>query len=320
MKIFLTGATGYIGSVLLEHLLAAGHQVEALTRTDAGAAQLTDAGAGAVLGALTDTEVLRAAAARADAVVHAAFDPAASPQAAATELAAVRALAAGASESGTGTSRTGWAGTGKPVLYTSTALVYGTNPDQDRHEDAHLPRRSAQPVKVEAEGVLLATEGITPVVMRVALVHGRGGSGLVTGLIARASATGTAAYVADGAQVWDAIDVDDLAELYLAALAQPRAGIYNAKGSHPFTLRELAEAISEVTGAQPLSLPRASAGETLGPLALVLGAPGTLAGQKARSTFGWVPVGGSLLDDVRTGSYLADPRTTVQHTAVQKGA
>lgn len=293
MKIFLTGGTGYVGSVLLEHLIAAGHQVEALTRTSAGAARLADAGATALQGSLADTDVLRAAGARADAVIHAAVDGTMSEDASATELAAVRALAAGAGESRTG----------KPVLYTSTALVYGIDPAQDRHEDAPLPQRSAQPVKGEAERALLATVGITPIVMRVALVHGRGGSGLVTGLIAGAASTGVAAYVDDGAQAWDAIHVDDLANLYLAALAHPRAGIYNAKGDHAFTLRELAETISAVTGAQPTSLPRANAAEALGPLALILGAPGTLAGTKAKTTFEWTPVNGSLLDDIRHGSY-----------------
>ena len=296
MKIFLTGGTGYVGSVLLEHLLAAGHEVEALTRTTTGAARLAAAGAAAVRGSLADADVLRDAAARADAVVHAAFDGTMSEDASATELAAVRALAVGAGESGGG----------KPVLYTSTALVYGIDPGQDRHEDAPLPERSAQPIKGEAERALLAAEGITPIVLRVALVHGRGGSGLVTGLIAGAATTGAAAYIDDGAQTWDAIDVDDLADLYVAALAHPRAGVYNAKGGHRFTMRDLAEAISVRTGARPVSLPRESAAETLGPLALILGAPGTLAGDKARTTFGWTPAGGSLLDDIRSGSYQRD--------------
>lgn len=305
MRIFLTGGTGYVGSVLLEHLLGAGHEVEALTRTTGGAARLAAAGATAVQGSLADTGVLRAAAASADAVIHAAFDSTMPEDGAATELAAVRALAAGASESGTG----------KPVVYTSTALVYGIDPGQDRHEDAPLPERSAQPVKGEAERILLATEGITPIVMRVALVHGRGGSGLVTGLLAGAASTGVAAFVDDGTQVWDAIDVDDLANLYVAALAHPSAGIFNAKGSHPFTLRELAEAISAVTGAQPVSLPRASAAETLGPLALILGAPGTLAGHKASTAFEWAPVRGSLLDDIRDGSYRQHTVTAVEARA-----
>ncbi|QAY58582.1 NAD-dependent epimerase/dehydratase family protein [Microbacterium protaetiae] len=293
MKVFLTGGTGYVGSVLREHLLAAGHEVDALARTTAGAQRLTAAGATVVRGSLADTGVLRAAAARAEAVVHAAFDGAMTDDAAATELAAVRALAAGAGESKTA----------KPVLYTSTGLVYGIDPRQDRHEDAQLPERSAQPVKGEGERALLTAEGITPIVFRAALVHGRGGSKLVTGLISSAASTGAAPYIDEGAHVWDAIDVDDLANLYVAALAHPLAGVYNVKGEHPFTMRELAQAVSTVTGAQPVSLPRESASATLGPLALVLGAPGLLAGDKARSTFDWTPVGGSLLDDIRDGSY-----------------
>src|SRR6478752_8239429 len=110
MRIFLTGGTGYLGSVLLERLLSAGHEVDALARTAAGAERLTDAGANVVRGSLEDTDVLRAAATSADAVVHAAFDASMSEAAAAAELAAVNALVEGA----------GASGSDKPVLYTST--------------------------------------------------------------------------------------------------------------------------------------------------------------------------------------------------------
>ena len=305
MRIFLTGGTGYLGSVVLERLLAAGHEVDALARTAAGAQRLTDAGANAVRGSLDDTDVLRAAATSADAVVHAAFDGSMSEAAAAAELAAVTALVAGA----------GASGIDKPVLYTSTGLVYGIDPGQPRDEDARLPERSAQPVKGQAERVVLSTAGITPIVIRAALVHGRAGSGLVTGLIGAAATTGAAAYVDDGAQPWDAIHVDDLANLYVAALERPTPGVFNAKGEHRFTMRELAEAISAITGAQAVSLPRESATDVLGPLAFILGAPGTLAGDKARKTFDWAPVGGSILDDIRTGSYRASGAATVKAVA-----
>lgn len=293
MRIFLTGGTGYLGSVLLERLLAAGHEVDALARNAAGTARLTDAGASAVRGSLDDTDVLRTAAASADAVVHAAFDASMSEAATMTELAAVSALVAGAGESGID----------KPVLYTSTGLVYGIDPSQPRDEDAHLPDRSAQPVKRMAERIVLDAANITPIVIRAALVHGRGGSGLVTGLIGAAATTGAATYVGDGAQAWDAIHVDDLANLYLAALERPTRGVFNAKGKHRFTMRELAEAIGAITGAKSVSVPTERATDVLGPLALVLGAPGTLAGGKARETFDWAPARGSILDDIRTGSY-----------------
>ncbi|KQO95755.1 NAD-dependent epimerase/dehydratase family protein [Leifsonia sp. Leaf264] len=300
MRIFLTGGTGYVGSVLLERLLAAGHDVSALARTAAGAERLTDAGANAVRGSLDDTDVLRTAATSADAVVHAGFDGSMSE--AATELSAVTALVAGA----------GASGIDKPVLYTRTGLVYGIDPGQPRDEDALLPERSAQPVKIQAERVVLSAAGITPIVIRAALVHGRAGSGLVTGLIGAAATTGAAAFVEDGAQPWDAIHVDDLANLYVAVLGRPTPGVFNAKGEHRFTMRELAEAISASTGAQAVSLPRERATAVLGPLSLILGAPGTLAGDKARRTFEWAPVGESILDDIRTGSYRGSGAATVK--------
>lgn len=300
MKVFITGGTGYVGSVLVEKLVASGHDVRALARSEASSAALRDAGAQPVVGELAHVDLLRSEAAGADAVIHAAVDYAMTAESQATELAAVAALAEGA----------GSQSAARPFVYTSTGLVYGFDPEQDRNEDAELPELSAQPVKAAAERIVLGAPGITPIVIRAGLVYGRGGSGLVTGLIDSAARTGGATYISEGTNTWSPVHVDDLAALYLAAVESPAPGVFNAVGPTPFSFRELAEAIGALTGAQPVSIPMDVAVQQLGPFAQVLTTTSTMSATKARETFGWTPAGVALLDDVRAGSYLVPAAAT----------
>jgi len=295
MKIFITGGTGYVGSALVEKLIGAGHQVQALARSEASSARLASAGARPIRGELADVAVLRAAAEAADAVIHAAVDYSMTPESDATELAAVTALTQGA----------GAGDAAKPVIYTSTGLVYGFDPAQDTDEGAQLPELSAQPVKARAERIVLAAPGITPIVVRAGLVYGRGGSGLVTGLVDSAVRTGAAAYIEDGANTWTPVHVDDLAALYLTAVRSPVAGAYNAVGDVPFSFRELAEAIAELTGAQPVSVPLAVAEQSYGPFAHVLRSSSRTRADKAKRTFGWAPQAAGLIAELRAGGYHA---------------
>jgi nucleoside-diphosphate-sugar epimerase len=221
------------------------------------------------------------------------MDFSSSDEATATELAAVEALTAGAVESGTN----------KTVIYTSTGLVYGFDPDQDFTEDAKLPEVSAQPVKVAAERIVLDASGIVGIVFRAGLIFGRGGSTLVTSLIDAAATNGVAAYIGDGDNSWLPVHVDDLAELYVKAIAQPAGGIFNAVGNVRFTFRELAEAIGELTGTAAVSVPIAAAEQAFGPMARVLTSNSRLTSVRARATFDWVPSDNSLAEDVRAGSY-----------------
>jgi nucleoside-diphosphate-sugar epimerase len=293
MKVFITGGTGYLGAVLVERLIAAGHHVTALARSDASAARLLEAGATPVAGSLGDTPVLTDAAAAADAVVHAAVDYAMTEESTAIELAAVRALVAG---SASGDSP-------RPFLFTSTGLVYGFDENQDSSEDAVLPEVSAQPVKVAAERIVLDEARIAGIVIRAGLVFGRGGSALLTGLIRSARNTGTSIYVGDGENAWMPVHVDDLADLYVAALEQPVAGVFNAVGTEPFTFRALAEAIGDLTGKPVASIPLEVAEHSFGPAARTLTTTSRLNAARARDTFGWTPAPRSLVQDVRSGSY-----------------
>lgn len=118
-----------------------------------------------------------------------------------------------------------------------------------------------------------------------------------------ASVNSVPTYIEDGSNSWTPVDVDDLADLYSAILAAPVAGIYNVVGDNPFTFRQLAVAIADLTGATPTSLPITVAEQTIGPFAHVLASTSTLPTEKVRSTFDWTPSGIPLPDDVRSGSY-----------------
>jgi nucleoside-diphosphate-sugar epimerase len=212
----------------------------------------------------------------------------------------VTALVAGASRSGTN----------KPVVYTSTGLVYGFEPDQDATEDATLPAVSAQPVKVAAERLVLDAPAIAGMVFRAGLIFGRGGTGLVTGLIGAATANGASSYIGDGDNTWLPVHVDDLAALYVTAIGRPVPGVFNAVGTVRFSFRELAEAIGDLTGTPVASVPLAAAEGAFGPAARIMTTTSRLNATKARAAFGWVASERSLIEDVRAGSYAAQGATS----------
>lgn len=287
MDVFIIGGTGYLGQVVVERLLAAGHRVSGLARSDRSAERLRAVGAAVVPGSLSDVDVLTAASADADVVVYAASDYAPTQESMQVELDAVAAIVAAA-------------GPRAHVVYTSTGLVYGFDP-QDVTEDAVLPEVNAQPVKAKAERIVLDSPG--GIVLRAGLVFGRGGTGLVTGLIESAVANGASAYIGDGANSWYPVHVEDLADLYVRAVERPVPGVFNAVGTVPFAFRDLAEAIGELTGTPTVSVPLEVAERQFGPAARSLTTSSRLVATKARDAYGWEPQPRSLLDDVRHGSY-----------------
>ncbi|GLY86490.1 NAD-dependent epimerase/dehydratase family protein [Actinoallomurus iriomotensis] len=291
MKIFLTGASGYLGGVLTEHLIGSGHRVSALARSRAARDRVTALGAEAVPGGLADTETLRLAATEADAVVHAAVDFT-DPAMRELEQPALAAMLAGLRP-------------GEPFVYTSTGLVYPDSRGLPVDEDTPVtPENSPQPYKVLGERQVLAAEGPAVTVIRAALIYGRGGSGLLQGMIANARKGGVATYIGDGGNEWSSVHVDDLARLYVAALtrAEPRL-VVNAASRSRTGMRRIAEAVAHLTGTRARSIALEEAQRTFGPFAEVLTRSSPLDPSRAERLFDWKPAEPALLDDLRTGTY-----------------
>ncbi|HEX5322316.1 MAG TPA: NAD-dependent epimerase/dehydratase family protein, partial [Capsulimonadaceae bacterium] len=215
MKVFLTGASGYIGSAVAEALRASGDQVIGLARSDEAAKKLEDRGDQVLRGDLQNLEALRQGAQAADGVIHTATTNNGD-----TDSAAVRAMLDAISESG------------KPFIFTSGVWVLGSTGEKVADED--MPVNPAALVDWRAgleEDVLASSrQGIRAIVIRPAMVYGRGG-GMFAGFIESAKGEG-AKFVGDGENRWTGVHVDDLADLYVAALHQAPAGtlLHGASG------------------------------------------------------------------------------------------
>ncbi len=291
MRIFVTGASGWIASAVIPELLETGHTVVGLARSDASAAAVERLGAAVVRGSLTDHDVLRAAAADAEGVVHLAFphdtmnDLAAG---AAIERAAVAAMVAGL------------AGTGKPLVAASGTPVVPGRPSTEDDQMAAGPAGA----RGENERVLLATvdQDVRPAVVRLPRsVHGEGdGHGFVPQLVRMFRESGRAMYVGEGTNRWSAVHVADAARLFRLALEQAApAAVLHAVGDEGIAVRTLAEALGERLG-----LPTESVGpERLGFFGLMQTMDHAATAARTRELFDWTPTHPGLLEDIAAGHY-----------------
>jgi len=293
MEVFLTGATGYIGAAVAEALQKAGHQVTGLARTAEKAKQLESRGIRAVLGDLLKPETLAAPSRAADGVIHTAnTNDAQSPVA---DAAVVRAILDALQ------------GSSKPFIYTSGVWVLGSTGDKTADENTPLnptPLVAHRP-GVEQEIVRAKDRGVRSIVIRPAVVYGRGGS-IPRMILQSARDTGAAQFVGDGRNRWPFVDVDDLAQLYLLALEKAPAGsIYLGAHGPSYLVGELAEAASIGGGAQGKThgTPLEEARKKMGAFADALVLDQIVSGEKAQRELGWKPRAGSVLDDLKTGSY-----------------
>jgi len=214
MRVFVTGATGFIGSRIVVELVKAGHQVLGLTRSDAGAQSLLAAGAEPHRGDIEDLESLRAGAAKSDGVIHCAFDHDFSNFVAncAKDGRAIEALGGAL------------AGSDRPLVITSgTGMGSGAHGEPAR-EDIFNPNHPNPRKASELAGAALSAAGVNVVVMRLPQVHDPVKQGLITPAVAIARAKGVSAYVGDGLNRWPAAHVLDVARLYRLALEKREAG------------------------------------------------------------------------------------------------
>ncbi|MGI9174525.1 MAG: NAD-dependent epimerase/dehydratase family protein [Rhodothermales bacterium] len=298
MKVFITGATGYIGSAVALELDENGHEVLALARSDEAAETLGDEGYQVVRGDLRDTDLLKEYAEQADGIIHAGFEP--SEEGGAVDAAAVEAYL----EALTGTE--------KPLIYTSGVWVYGTTGnDPVDEEDALDPiPLVAWRVPVE-ERLVAAAPDVRTVVLRPALVYGRAG-GIPAMLTFSAAEHNAVRFVGGGGNKWTMVHVGDLADLYRLALEAVATGtlepgtVLNAAHDVPVTVREAAEAASYGAGTEGAvrSWPLEEAQQELGGVADALVLNQVVSGEKAKRLLEWRPEAPyDLLTDLRSGSY-----------------
>ncbi|MFS2112206.1 SDR family oxidoreductase [Sphingomonas sp. Sphisp140] len=296
MRVFLTGATGFIGSRIVPELLAAGHQVLGLTRSDAGAAALAAQGAEAHRGTLEDLESLRAGADAADAVIHTAFDHDFSNFVANCEKDGRVIVAMGEALKGTG----------RPLLITSGTGMGNAVPGQPADEDVFAREHPNPRMISEQTGQALLEAGVDVRVVRLPQVHDTARQGLITPYVANAREKGLAAYVGDGANRWPAAHVLDVAKLYVLALDRGEKGArYNAVAEEGIAAREIAEVVGAGMNIPVRSLTPEEAGAHFGWLNIFMGLDMLASSAKTRARLGWEPVGPSLIEDLKRMDYSA---------------
>ncbi|MFC9328026.1 SDR family oxidoreductase [Kitasatospora sp. NPDC057015] len=306
MRVFITGASGWIGSAVVPELIGAGHQVIGLARSDAAATALTRAGAEVRRGTLDDLDVLRGAAAESDGVIHLAFkhDLAFSggfENAAEADRRAIDAFGEAL------------AGSDRPLLVASGTL--GLAPgrlatEQDgRAGDPDGAHRSGGPARRLANAqatVALAGRGIRSCVVRLPpTVHGDGDHGFLATVVAVAREKGVSGYIGDGANRWPAVHRSDAARLFRLALqGAPAGSTVHAVADEGVPIRTVAEVIGRHLDLPVASVSPDSAAGHFGWLAPFLGMDGPASSAHTRELLGWQPTGPGLIDDLEKGGYF----------------
>ena len=291
MRVFITGATGFIGSRIVPELISAGHQVLGLARSDAGAQSLVANGAQALRGDLEDLESLRTGAAASDAVLHIAFRHDWTRFAESCELdkRAIEAIGAVLQ------------GSSRPLIVSSGVGV--ANGRAATEDDPPLSSPSLPRVS-EVTAVALMEGGVHASVMRLPQVHNTEKQGLITPLIAIARAKGVSAYIGDGHNRWPAAHVGDVARLYRLALEKGTAGArYHAVAEEGVPLKDIATAIGRGLDVPVISISPGQAQEHFGFLGFFAGRDAHISSAQTRTKLGWNPTGPDLLTDLGNMRY-----------------
>lgn len=295
MRIFVTGATGFIGSAIVPELINAGHQVLGLTRSEAGARSLTAAGARVHRGELADLDSLRKGAAMSDGVIHTAFihDFSKFQEVCEVDRGVIEALGAAL------------AGSDRPLLITSGTGMANSAPghlatEEDAPEISHpIPR-----VASEQAAASLAAKGVRVGVMRLPQVHNTVKQGLVTYAIEVARQKCVSAYVGDGRNRWPAVHVLDAARLYRLALEKLETGArYHAVAEEGVSMRDIAEVIGRGLQVPVISISTEEAPAHFGWLAAFAGRDLPASGAITKKRLGWHPTGPGLIADLEQMRY-----------------
>lgn len=294
MRVFVTGATGFIGTAVVRELIDAGHRVLGLARSDAAAKSLIAAGADVHRGSLDDLESLRAGAIAADGVIHTAFihDFSNYGPAAEADRRAIESLG------------NALAGSDRPLIVTSGTLLAQRQGPLATEEDAHDPNF---PRKSEDAAVALAARGVRASVVRLPpSVHGNGDHGFVPHLIGVARENGVSAFIGDGLNRWPAVHRLDAAHLYRLALEKGNAGAtYHGVADEGVPTREIAEAIGRGLKLPVVSKSQEAAADHFGWIARFFGIDGPASSTQTQQQLGWRPIQAGLIADLNAGHYFA---------------
>ena len=294
MRVFLTGATGFIGSRVLKELLGAGHQVLGLTRSDAGERWLEQAGATAHRGTLEDVDSLARGAAQADAVIHMAFDHDFSRFAENCEKDS-RVIGAMAEV---------LVGSDRPLVITSSTGIGNTKSGQPAVEHVVDWSHALPRIAGERAGVEAANKGVSVVVVRLPQVHNTERQGIVSPFIEVSRAKRLSAYVGDGTNRWPAVHVDDAAQLYRLALERNEAGArYHAVAEEGVSLRQIAETVGAGLGVPVASLTKEEAAQHFGWFAPFMRMDMIASSTWTQANLNWTPTGLDLISDLKAMDY-----------------
>ena len=297
MRVFLTGATGFIGSAIVRELLGAGHQVLGLARNDAAAGKLAQASVEAHRGDLSDPASLAAGAQTCDGVIHTAFghDFSKYLEAGETDRRAIEAMVQAME------------GSGKPLVITSVTVIVAPG-TQATEVDPALPD-SPSGIRAPSEQAVLAAarRGVRGVVLRLPpTVHGEGDHGFVPALIGVARRTGISAFVGDGSNRWPAVHRLDAALLFRLAVETATAGTrLHGAAEEGIPMREIAEAIGQGLGLPVCSLGTDEADAHFDWLARFVPIDNPTSSAITRSAVGWTPRQAGLLADMHESKYFA---------------
>ncbi|RRR98245.1 SDR family oxidoreductase [Glycomyces terrestris] len=304
MRVFITGGSGWIGAAAVTELLAAGHRLTGLARSDAAAARLDAAGVQARRGSLADLDVLREEAQAADAVVHLAFDHGIAftggfDDAVAADRAAVEALGEALG------------GTGKPFAIASGVPVSDGGPT--REDEGHVSGTGltgpAGRYAIADAALGLADRGVRSMVFRFPIVYGEGDPGFTATMVDIARERGVAGYVGDGANRWSGVHRADAAVLVRLAIERAPAGsTLHVVGDEGVPVRDLAAVIGRHLGVPTASIAPEDAPAHFGWLAQFVAADRAASSERTRALLDWTPTRPGFLDDLDKGHYFRAPR------------